>query len=191
MKPAGRPRDPDIDEAIRKAARRNLAIFGVEAMSISTIAMEAETTRQSVYRRWPSKEHLAAAAVLDVATIGTAVTTDDAYADFLHELQDFATFTTAPTETSLVGTVLQDCIVPEIRAGYRTAVVAPRRARLKVILEQAKSAKLIDADGEIETAISMATGAWYARALAQDDTPTRWADKVARLTWRALGGRDA
>lgn len=40
---------------------------GYESMSLAAVAHEARTTRQALYRRWPTKADLAAAAVQDLA----------------------------------------------------------------------------------------------------------------------------
>ncbi|MBS2554019.1 helix-turn-helix transcriptional regulator, partial [Catenulispora sp. NL8] len=62
----GRARDNAIDARILTAAKRQLAVLGYEGMSIAAVALEAGTTRQALYRRWPSKAALAAAAVANV-----------------------------------------------------------------------------------------------------------------------------
>src|SRR5690348_244768 len=59
----GRARDGAIDARILAAAKRQLAVLGYEGMSIAAVAQEAGTTRQALYRRWPSKADLAAAVV--------------------------------------------------------------------------------------------------------------------------------
>jgi hypothetical protein len=89
---------------------------------------------------------------------------------------------------SLVGTMLQDSVDPEVRARYQRRVVAPRRARVRAILERAQLLDLIDADADLDVAVTMATGSWYARALAGDPTPRGWPQRTARLLWRAVGG---
>lgn len=55
----GRPRDPKTDAAILDAARHILATRGFEALSFEAIAQATGISRVSIYRRWPSKAHLA------------------------------------------------------------------------------------------------------------------------------------
>lgn len=59
----GRARDQQIDVRVLAAAKRHLARHGYDAMSVAAVAQEAGTTRQALYRRWPTKAELAAAAV--------------------------------------------------------------------------------------------------------------------------------
>ena len=59
----GRSRDPGIDARLLDAAYRHLSVNGFEALSLTGVAREAGTTRQALYRRWPDKASLAAAAL--------------------------------------------------------------------------------------------------------------------------------
>jgi hypothetical protein len=67
-------------------------------------------------------------------------------------------------------------------------VIAPRRRRILAILEMARESGLIDADADLEIAVTMCTGTWYGRALAESVPPPRWPERTATLVWRALGG---
>jgi len=87
-----------------------------------------------------------------------------------------------------VGTMLQRTTDPELRARYRARIVAPRRARLRAVLERAAVQGLLDPDADIEAAVPLLTGSFYGRALAADQPLTRWAERTAALVWRALGG---
>ncbi|AHI01980.1 TetR/AcrR family transcriptional regulator [Kutzneria viridogrisea] len=60
---AGRPRDPDADAAILRAALELFAERGVEGTSIEQVAKRAGVARLTVYRRWSSKEELLAHAI--------------------------------------------------------------------------------------------------------------------------------
>lgn len=57
---AGRPRNAEIDEQIIAAARALLAAGGYEALSFEAIGKQTGIGRPTIYRRWPSKAHLAA-----------------------------------------------------------------------------------------------------------------------------------
>lgn len=186
---AGRPRDASIDERVLAVTAAHLARSGYEAMSLVTVAEEAGTTRQAVYRRWPSKADLATAAIAALAEADERRPTDDAYADLVHELRSFQRGITRPDGLSMVGTMLNSGTDPALVELYRRRVVAPRRAALRRILERARAEGRIDHDADVATAVTMLTGSWYARALAGDPVPRGWADRTARLVWRGLGGR--
>lgn len=56
--PAGRPRDPDVD---RKVGRAAVELFGAEGwagFSVEAVAKRAGVGKASIYLRWPTKEAL-------------------------------------------------------------------------------------------------------------------------------------
>ena len=184
----GRARDPHIDARILAAAARQLSTYGYEAMSVASVAEEAGTTRQALYRRWPGKAELSVAAMAAVADEIPRSEIADPFADLVAELADFQRGVSQPGRLSLVGTMLQDSVAPAVRARYRARVIAPRRARLRLILERAQQLGLIDADADLSVASTLGTGSWYARALAGDPAPRGWPRRTALLVWRAVGG---
>jgi AcrR family transcriptional regulator len=184
----GRARDPDIDARILAVARRHLSNLGYEAMSLAAVAHEAGTTRQALYRRWPDKASLAADALLAVAEPDPEAVSASPLADLGAELADFQRAVSRPGRLSLVGTMLQDATAPEARARYQARVIAPRRARIRAILERARQLRMIEADADLEVAVSLCTGSWYARALAGQAVPEDWPARTAALVWKAVGG---
>ncbi len=184
----GRPRDADIDARVLAAAQRQLAAEGYDAMSYVAVAEEAGTTRQALYRRWPTKADLATAAIAALAQASAVAPTDDPYADLVAELASFRRGVSRPDGLSMVGTMLLASTDPDLVDLYRERIVAPRRARLRATLERGRDSGLLDADADIDVALGMLTGNWYARALAGDRPPPRWPERTAALVWRALGG---
>jgi AcrR family transcriptional regulator len=184
----GRPRDPEIDVRVLEVARRHLARSGYAAMSLAAVAEEAGTTRQALYRRWPSKADLATAAIAAMSRASERPPTPDPYADLVRELTAFRVGISRPDGLSMVGTMLGASTAPRLVALYRERVVAPRRARLREILERGRSAGLLDAAADIDVGLSMLTGSWYAHALTGSPPVPRWPERAAALVWRALGG---
>jgi len=184
----GRARDPSIDTRVLKAAARHLAAYGYEAMSVAAVAEEAGTTRQALYRRWPGKAELSAAALAAFADQATEADSADPFADLVAELANFQRGVSRPGRLSLAGTMLQDSVEADVRARYQAQIVAPRRRRLRVILERAQRLGLIDTDADLDVAVTMCTGSWYARALAGSRPPRNWPVRTAALVWRAVGG---
>jgi AcrR family transcriptional regulator len=184
----GRARDPGIDARVLEVAHRHLSALGYQAMSVAAVAQEAGTTRQALYRRWPDKASLAADALKAATDAGPEATTADPFADLVAELADFQRGVSRPGQLSLVGTMLQDSTAPEARTRYQAQVIAPRRRRIRAILERAQQLGLINADADLEVAVTLGTGSWYARALAGDDPPPGWPARAAALVWRAVGG---
>jgi AcrR family transcriptional regulator len=187
----GRPRDADIDRRVLEVARHHLATRGYEAMSVAAVAEDAGTTRQALYRRWRHKADLATAAIADLAEATAPALTDDPFEDLVAELRSFRHGIGRPDGLSMAGTMLLSSTDPELVALYRERVVAPRRLRLRRILERARRTGAIRDDADIATALTMFTGSWYAGALAGTRPPRDWPERVADLVWRSLGGSAA
>jgi len=157
-------------------------------MSLASVAEEACTTRQALYRRWQDKATLTADAIGRDQRIDVLCVSDDPRADLERELADFDLVMSAPDQRSLAGTMLQDGTDPNSRAEYARRVIMPRLERIRVILEHARALGLIDKEADIDVAITLPTGAWYERQLAGLPAPADWSARTAALIWRALGG---
>ena len=184
----GRTRDPDIDVRVLAVANRHLSHLGYEAMSLAAVAQEAHTTRQAIYRRWSTKASLAAAALTSVIDTAQITAAQHPLIDLTAELANFQSGVSRAGRLSLVGTMLQDSTAPEALNRYRDRVVAPRRGRIRAILERARTLGMIDRDADLEVAVTLCTGSWYARALAGTPPPPNWPARTATLVWRAVGG---
>jgi AcrR family transcriptional regulator len=188
---AGRPRDPDIDAAVLAAARQHLSAHGYDAMSVVAVADEAGTTRQALYRRWPTKADLATAAIASMARTDERPDTDDPFSDLVVELTAFHAGVTRPNGIAMVGSMLQEATDDRLRTLYRERIVAPRRARLRHILQRAVDLGLADEDADLDYAVAACTGTLYALELAGRPLPRSWSKRTAELIWRAIGGRPA
>jgi AcrR family transcriptional regulator len=188
--PRGRRRDASIDARVLEVANRHLAVRGFEALSLAAVAEEAGTTRQALYRRWPTKERLLGDAIRLGADKGCATDDHNPRHALELELADFEQAIGRPGAMSIVGTMLQESTPTDSRECFRAHVVRPRRRRLLQILRRARKLDLIDADADLDVVVSFATGAWYARELAGDSAPADWAQRTASLLWRAVGGDD-
>lgn len=185
---AGRPRDGSIDERVLDATRRQLAEVGYEALSVAAVASAAGTTRASVYRRWPDKADLATAAIAALPEAAPAPLTDRPFEDLVAELSAFARGVARPDGIAMVGTMLLGSADPELVERFRDRLVRPRRERLRAILERGRVSGELDRGADIELAVTMLTGSWYAVALAGESPPDDWAARIAALAWGACGG---
>jgi AcrR family transcriptional regulator len=157
-------------------------------LSLTAVAEEAHTTRQALYRRWPSKASLAAAALTAAEDANPAVSSENPLHDLATELADFQRGVSRPGRLSLVGTMLQDSTAVDVRARYQARVIAPRRQRIRAILERAQELGLIDPEADLDIAVTLGTGSWYAGALAGSPPPADWPLRTAKLVWRAVDG---
>lgn len=77
VRPAGRPRDPRIEQALLAAVRELLTEGGYAAVTVAAVAHRAGTTKAALYRRWPALPHLIhEAAFPDELALGLSLGTD-------------------------------------------------------------------------------------------------------------------
>jgi AcrR family transcriptional regulator len=119
----GRPRREGADDKILDATRDVLREVGYAALTVDAIAERAGVAKTTIYRRWPTKGALVAAAI---AALPDAATNDVA---------------AILTETSSILTLLADIDADGIDV-IRT-VVTPRRARLHEALGDALGADML------------------------------------------------
>lgn len=189
----GRPRSQAHDVAILEATLRLLARDGYARMSMDAIAADAGVTKGSIYRRYAGKAQLATAALAFLREQRPPQTTDDARADLIEELRRFRAGIERPNGMAMLGTVLaEEAHVPELLGHFRRDVVAPRRERVRSILERASLRDGID----VETAVSMSIGSYYAAYLAGGKPAPGWERCVVdavlapvRRARRGAGGR--
>ena len=134
------------------------------SLSFAAIAEEAGTTRPAIYRRWATKaraRRVRDGLVSDRRASGAAqpnAAADPFGESASAELDDFRRGVSLPGRLSLVGTMLQSTTAPDAAARYRARIVAPRRARLRAILERAAQRARIDRDADLDVAVTMLDG---------------------------------
>ena len=185
----GRPRDTEIDTAVVAATLAVLSEVGYEALTFAAVAERAGTTRPALYRRFETKAELAAAALGSLSSATAPTPSGDHFRDLVAELRAFRNGIESTAGVSLVGAMLTSATDDEVREQYRTLVVVPRRTRLRAILSAAVAdGRLSASRGEVDLAVAMCTGSWYAMALAGERPPKVWPRRAAALVWRSLGG---
>lgn len=98
---------------------------------LAAVAHEAHTTRQALYRRWPTKASLAAAALTTAVDAPDAAASESPLTDLAAELANFERGVSRAGRRSLVGTMLQGSTAPEALTRYRSPGHRPRRARIR------------------------------------------------------------
>src|SRR5215213_4369675 len=68
-KPRGRPLDPEIDDAIVRAAAEVLVEHGIQRMTVPGVAAQAGVAKTTVYRRYATPAQLALAAIAHMNTV--------------------------------------------------------------------------------------------------------------------------
>ena len=189
VRPAGRPRNPELDGAILAAAERQLREAGYAGMSLESVAAAAGTTVPAVRRRFQSKAGMAVA-VIDSLRVESmpAAGSESPRGRALALLQNFRTNLLRSNSMAVVGTLLaEESRHPELLAAFRSRLVEPRRAELRRILAEGISCAQLPETADPDVLASMLIGSFYARYVATSDIPDDWAEQALRHVWPHAG----
>jgi AcrR family transcriptional regulator len=187
---AGRPRKKGLDDAILAAALKELARVGYSRMSMDAIARLARTTKPTVYARFPSKAALAAAALESLRRSTPRHPTGDVRHDLIDELTLFRNGALRSNGASMLGAVLvEQHENPELLRLFREHVVHPRRENLRRILRSGRESGQLDADADIELAITMFIGSLYAAYMAGEPVGRDWPERIVDAWLRENAAR--
>ena len=182
----GRPRDPSRDRAILEAARAVLAERGFTGASMEAIAHTAGVGKDTVYRRWSSKEDLVGRLLTVLADEGVrpgALDDDPRFALFLF-LQDVVRLNTESDFGAIVAGVVGE--------SARNAELAKRFREFWAVRRQIARDLVRDTVGptspsQAERIVDHLVGPIYYRLLLSGDPVTDeylW-DLVMTIPWPA------
>lgn len=79
----GRPRDPEVDEKVRRAVLESLAAHGFSGLTIDKICVAAGVPRATFYRRWSTLNEAVADAFHEMFLFRDLTRTDDPLQDIV------------------------------------------------------------------------------------------------------------
>ena len=173
-RPRGRPRDPEIDAAILRAALDEFLERGIDGMSIEQVARRAGVGKVTVYRRWGSKEEMVSQAIESAR--GDIPDVDDhdlsdllAYEQVARALPAVTAATAGPRFRALVSRVFGSVTShPSLLRTYWEHYVRPRRAATRAMIERAIGDGLLPEGTDIDVLMDMMVGAVMYRVIQPD-----------------------
>ena len=184
---AGRPRSRDAEERILAAARDLLATSGYEGMTFEAIGALTGIGRPSIYRRWPSKAHLAA----EVAYGPQArlpETEDGLRPQILALVTQVADRYRLP-EVGAATVALISCFQKDaaLRAELHTPAETDARLQLREIVSRAKARGTIDAAADADLLFDIIVGTLVFRLVfSSTQQPADLVEALTDLLCRAL-----
>ncbi|MFI9595906.1 TetR/AcrR family transcriptional regulator [Nonomuraea sp. NPDC052265] len=173
---AGRPRRSDIDEGVIKAATELLLTRGYAGLSPDEVAERAGIAKTTLYRRWPTKDHLAVAVVNRLQDHDEITDTGDIRRDLPAYLEKIAAGlnrmraagrapgdedASAGTVAELVAAAARHADVGELER----QMYARRNTLARALLEKARDRGQLRADLDVEALFDQLAGALYYRVL--------------------------
>ena len=158
VRPAGRPRSVEAEDAIIDATIALLVEEGFDRVSMEGVAARAGVGKATIYRRWPSKEALVIDAVARRSD-PVPVEATGSVADQLTTLLE-GILTTSRTGAGrllpcMIGASVSN---PALATHYREQIMAPRRERVATILRRAMANGELRADLDVEVAVDQTVG---------------------------------
>jgi AcrR family transcriptional regulator len=185
----GRPRRPGARDTIIEATLVMLAERGFQAATIEAIAARAGVGRNTIYRRWPSKEELIADALHELTADLDAQESDDLYSRLLEWIREFTRIFADPVFGRILPGVLGELQRnPVFARVYAERVVQPRRDALLHLLSEARERGEIRADADLEHVADLLGGPPFLRLLPLGLPPVteRYAEELIETIWRGI-----
>lgn len=167
----GRPRRPETDEAILRAALDLFMAGGIEGASFEQVARRAKVSRATIYRRWSSKEALIARALgrlkeeseQQIGSPWEEMPLEQLVAMMVeHGPKAWVDLDAKRLLARIVGSLPE---APELMQVYWEVYAAPRRAAFTAIVERARREGVLPEDTDPEVFQDLLGGAVLYRLL--------------------------
>jgi AcrR family transcriptional regulator len=186
----GRPRDPETDERITTAAAELLLQRGFDRTTVDDVAARAGVGKATVYRRWPSKEDLAVAAMETLYNVEMPEPdTGDIRRDLTESYRSVLAFVNTRDGAAFLRTSIAESVRDDRIAALHRESTERREDVSRVTLQRAIKRGQVRADIDIDSAIQWLGGLLAVRAITHRPMPT--VDDAETLVEFALRGIEA
>ena len=188
----GRPRDPLTDERITAAAADLLLRRGFDRTTVDEVAAVAKVGKATVYRRWPSKEDLAVAAMETL--YGTEMPEPDTGSirgDLRESYRTVLAFVNTPRGAAFLRTSIVESVRDDrIAALYRSSTER-REALHRATFDRAIERGEVRPDVDVDTAVQWLGGLLASRVITRRPMPTvAEVDELVDFTLRGVIDED-
>ena len=185
----GRPRSKRSEDAIINATTRLLTHEGYARLTLSKVAARARASKSTIYRRWPTKEHL----VIEAFNRWPALVPRDT-GDVLSDLLDLYRQSLRVLYRRPLNAIMPALIAERARNPALAAVFDPvlqrRRDPARVVLKRAVERGDLPRGTDIELAVDALMGTAYLRMYFIDaDVSIKGMRKIFAVLLRGLGAR--
>jgi AcrR family transcriptional regulator len=184
----GRPKDSRIDEEVVFAVLNALKTKGYRHVTIERIAKTVERARTSLYRRWPSKRHLVAYAVVSSLNAEPAPDSGSLRVDLICAVDTLRRAFSGPLGQALPGLLADMAHDQALARIIREEVLTRRRASIRRAISRGIAREEIRAGTPTDVLIDLLTAPCYFRLLFGHARITRaFIEAVVDHTLRGAG----
>jgi AcrR family transcriptional regulator len=185
----GRPRDPGTDARITTAAAELMLQRGFDRTTVDDVAAHAGVGKATVYRRWPSKEDLAVAAMETLySTEMPEPDTGSIVTDLAESYRAVLTFVNTPDGAAFLRTSIAESVRDERIAALYRASTERREAQSRRTFERAIERGEVRPDIDIDSAVQWLGGLLAVRAITHRPMPlVEETDALVEFTLRGVG----
>lgn len=191
VRPGGRPRDTSKELAVLEATRTILATEGYSAVTIDAVAQRTGIARTTIYRRWPSKLQMVAAAIGDLGTPpqpDTGSLRDDLVAVMRHTV---ALFNSSEFRRTAPGLVAELRGNPELDDMLQQTIIGHRRKAVRVILRRGVRRGELRRGTDLDLLMDQLTGPlWYRAAVRGSELRPGHGDRIVDTVLAYYAVRD-
>ena len=178
----GRPRSEAVDAAIEHAVLELLVDEGYGGVTMEGVAARAGVGKASLYRRWPTKEQLVIAAVVN--RCGERIVTPDTgslagdVGEYCNEVLTKLRRHGGILRAFAAGTALN----PALAAAWRTTFLDERRAEVRQVLQRAVDRGELPPDADLELLGDVGPALlWHRLTVTGDPLTDDLPDRIAAL----------
>lgn len=186
--PPRQVRGEAVDAVILDAAKELLLRHGYGGLSIEAVVERTGVAKTTIYRRYRNKADLATAAIAAYVEIDPQPLPDDPRAALVEFMRRFRERMIAGG-TGVLASILVERGDPSVLDLHRQRVIHPRIAAARTLLEAARDRGDIRADADLDLALAMIVGSFFATRIAGWEDDEDWAERVVELAWAGLAPR--
>ncbi len=185
----GRPRSMRSEDAIISATTRLLTHEGYARLTLSRVAAQARASKSTIYRRWPTKEHL----VIEAFNRWPALVPrdrGDLLSDLLDLYRQLLRVLYRPPSNAIMPMLIAERARNPALAAVFDPVMQRRREPVRVVLKRAIERKELPRGTDVELAVDALMGAAYQRMyFVSGDLSVKGMRKMFAMLLRGLGAR--
>jgi len=185
----GRPRSKRSEDAIISATTRLLTHEGYERLTLSRVAAQARASKSTIYRRWPTKEHLVIEA-FNRWPILVPRDRGDLLSDLMELYRQSLRILYRPPSNAIMPMLIAERARNPALAAVFDPVMQRRREPVRMVLKRAIERKELPRGTDVELAVDALMGAAYLRMyFVSGDLSVKGMRKMFAMLLRGLGAR--